>query len=147
MEQLKIHAIEASERHKRYNFLEPTSRSSTSAIDPRLPALYEDVDRLVGMDGPKEHVIGWFAKEKEHEDLKVLPIVGSGGLGKTTLANQVYCQLKGRFQCTAFVSVSRNPNIQNILRQMLTEVGISVGALDDERQLIDRIRDYLKDKR
>ncbi|KAM0845706.1 hypothetical protein ACQ4PT_056178 [Festuca glaucescens] len=147
IQQLKVRAIEASERHKRYDFLERTSRSTTSAIDPRLPALYEDVDRLVRIDGPKEHVIGWFSREKEHEDLKVLPIVGSGGLGKTTLANQVYCQLKGQFQCTAFVSVSRNPNIRNILRQMLTEVGISGGALDDERQLVDRIRYYLKDKR
>ncbi|CAM0884469.1 unnamed protein product [Alopecurus aequalis] len=147
MQQLKIRAIEASERHKRYDFLEPTSRSSTSAIDPRLSALYEDVDRLVGIDGPKEHVVGWFSREKEHQDLKVLPIVGSGGLGKTTLANQIYCQLKGQFQCTAFVSVSRHPNILNILRQLLTQVGINGGTLDDERQLIDRIRDYLKDKR
>ena len=30
---------------------------------------------------------------------------------------------------------------------MLTEFGISGGALDEERQLIDRIRDHLKDKR
>lgn len=37
--------------------------------------------------------------------------------------------------------------MQKILRQMLTEFGISGGALDEERQLIDRIRDHLKDKR
>ncbi|KAF7107870.1 hypothetical protein CFC21_108451 [Triticum aestivum] len=148
IQQLKIRTVEASERRRRYDFLEPAPRSGAScAIDPRLPALYEDAARLVGIDGPKEHILGWFCKEKEHDDLKVLPIVGSGGLGKTTLANQVYCQLKGQFQCMALVSVSRNPNIQKILRQMLTEFGISGGALDDERQLIDRIRDHLKDKR
>ncbi|XBI62033.1 hypothetical protein VPH35_042736 [Triticum aestivum] len=133
IEQLKIRTIEASERRRRYDFLEPAQSSGASSA-------------LVGIDGPKEHILGWFCKEKEHDDLRVLPIVGSGGLGKTTLANQVYCQLKGQFQCTAFVSVSRNPNMQKILRQMLTEFGISGGALDEERQLIDRIRDHLKDK-
>ncbi|KAM3197554.1 hypothetical protein ACQJBY_072936 [Aegilops geniculata] len=148
IQQLKIRTVEASERRGRYDFLEPApSSGASSAVDPRLPALYEDVDRLVGIDGPMEHILGWFCKEKEHDDLKVLPIVGSGGLGKTTLANQVYCQLKGQFQCTSLVSVSRSPNIQKILRQMLTEFGISGGALDDERQLVDRIRDHLKDKR
>ncbi|KAF7020946.1 LOW QUALITY PROTEIN: hypothetical protein CFC21_033983 [Triticum aestivum] len=147
IEQLKIRTIEASERRRRYDFLEPAQSSRFFCVDPRLPALYEDAARLVGIDGPKEHILGWFCKEKEHDDLRVLPIVGSGGLGKTTLANQVYCQLKGQFQCTAFVSVSRNPNMQKILRQMLTEFGISGGALDEERQLIDRIRDHLKDKR
>ncbi|EMS52600.1 hypothetical protein TRIUR3_11015 [Triticum urartu] len=71
IEQLKIRTIEASERRRRYDFLEPAQSSgASSAVDPRLPALYEDAARLVGIDGPKEHILGWFCKEKEHDDLK-----------------------------------------------------------------------------
>uniref|UniRef100_A0A0A9F202 Disease resistance N-terminal domain-containing protein n=1 Tax=Arundo donax TaxID=35708 RepID=A0A0A9F202_ARUDO len=50
IEELKARAIEVSERNKRYNFVELASNSSrTSALDPRLPALYEEIDRLVGI--------------------------------------------------------------------------------------------------
>lgn len=148
IEELKTRAIEASERHKRYNFVELVSSSSRSfSIDPRLPAFYEEVDRLVGIERPKEHVIEWLNKEKGDQNLKVLSIVGSGGLGKTTLAIQAYYQLKDQFQYTNFVSVSRNPCIKKILRHLLNVVGISNEILYDEQQLIDKIRDFLKDKR
>ena len=79
---------------------------------------------------------------------KVLSIVGCGGLGKTTLANQVYKNVKGQFSCAAFVSLSRNPDIKKILRDISKEVGIANNLLgDDEKQLIDKLREYLQDKR
>uniref|UniRef100_A0A0D9X4X9 NB-ARC domain-containing protein n=1 Tax=Leersia perrieri TaxID=77586 RepID=A0A0D9X4X9_9ORYZ len=79
--------------------------------------------------------------------VKVFSIVGSGGLGKTTLANQVFRQLRCQFECTGFVSVSRCPSIRSILRQMSTEVGITDDTSEDERQIIEKIRNHLKDKR
>lgn len=105
------------------------------------------MDKLVGIHGPREHIIEWFSRKEHDENLKVLAVVGSGGLGKTTLANQVYRQLKPQFQCSAFVSVSRNPHIKMVFRQILTELGVTDYSSDDERQLVDRIRDYLGDKR
>ncbi|CAL5003754.1 unnamed protein product [Urochloa decumbens] len=147
IEELKKRTMVASERQKRYDFVRSPSTFSTATIDPRLPALYEDVHNLVGINRPKDNVIEWFNKAKGDGNLKVLSIVGSGGLGKTTLANQVYCQLKGQFECTVFVSISRNPCINKILRQILVELGIGDDMLNDERHLIDKIRDNLKDKR
>ncbi|TVU43040.1 hypothetical protein EJB05_09475, partial [Eragrostis curvula] len=94
VEELKARAIEASKGYKRYNFIQPASTNpSTFAIDPRLPALYEDIDRLVGIDGPKKHIIERLFNGSSDE-LKVVSIVGCGGLGKTTLANQVYHTIK-----------------------------------------------------
>jgi len=79
---------------------------------------------------------------------KVLSIIGCGGLGKTTLANQVYKNVKGQFSCAAFVSLSRNPDIKVILRDIAKEVGIANNILDDdEKQLIDKLREHLQDKR
>jgi thymidylate kinase len=73
--------------------------------------------------------------------------VGFGGLGKTTLANQIYQKIKGQFDSSCFVPVSRNPNIAKILADMLKELGGCVDPSDDERQLIYRLRALLQDKR
>nr|UBY07185.1 NBS-LRR disease resistance protein [Dasypyrum villosum] len=80
---------------------------------------------------------------------KIVSIVGSGGMGKTTLANQVYQELKGQYDCRAFVSVSRNPNTMTILRTILSEVAnkdyrdTEVGST---QQLISKITDFLQEK-
>jgi len=73
--------------------------------------------------------------------------VGFGGLGKTTLAYQVYDKIKGQFDCSCFVPVSWNPNVAKILADMLKELGSCVDPSDDERQLINKLRAFLQDKR
>lgn len=65
IEQLKARAVEASERRKRYDFTdEHSSTTNSSSIDPRLPALYEEIDDLVGIESPKERIIDWLTYDK-----------------------------------------------------------------------------------
>jgi len=145
MDKLKTRAAEASERLKRYNIVRPTPDSSTCAIDPRLPALYVEVDELVGIDGPKDDIIDWFQREATSTQLQVPSVVGSGGLGKTTLANQVYRAIRSQFSCAAFISVSRNPNMTKILRDIAKEVGVTDTTTDDG--VHDKLRYHLQDER
>jgi disease resistance protein RPM1 len=115
------------------------------------------MSKLVGMDGPKQEVIEMFTEQSEsgcesthQRHPKVVSIVGSGGMGKTTLANQVYEEMKGEFECRAFISVSRIPDTMKILRAILSAVSGKdyVNTEDaDEQQLIIKISDFLKDKR
>ena len=73
--------------------------------------------------------------------LKVVSIVGFGGLGKTTLANQVYAKIKNEFECTAFVSVSRTPHMPKILKDILSRVGYGGTEMEDDVQkLIEILR-------
>ncbi|KAF6996969.1 hypothetical protein CFC21_013238 [Triticum aestivum] len=148
IEKLKARAIEASKRHKRYKNDFPIPNSITSEIDPRLHALYVDVGKIVGMDDPKKHIIERLENEDVSTPLQVVSIVGTGGLGKTTLANAVYQAIKGEFSCSALVSVSRKPNMKNVLRDISERVGISHSTSnDDERRLIDRLRDHLQNEK
>jgi hypothetical protein len=160
---LKEHAVEVNDRHKRLKLDIAPSCSSTVEIDPRLSALFEEADRLVGTEKPIDELVKWLTEGIDSgKQRRVISIVGFGGLGKTTLANLVYKKIKGDFHCTAFVSVSRNPDINKILKDILLGVlETSNLTYDDQRQhmenineqplktcrLIDMIKEYLKKRR
>lgn len=138
-----------SERYARYK-IDVSARTRHEKVDPRLCEVYKDASELVGIDGPTDELMKWLS-DKEGEaahHLKVVSIVGYGGLGKTTLAKQVYDKIGANFECRAFVSISRSPDMTEILRSILS--GISNGkehARSTYQQIIDQIRDFLKDKR
>ncbi|KAL6639946.1 hypothetical protein ACP70R_022256 [Stipagrostis hirtigluma subsp. patula] len=158
IQELKARVMEESERHKRYDLnifhnSEPdmgtTSSSVRIRIDPRLSALYVETERLVGIEGPRNKIIRWLMEKQGSisEQLRTLSIVGCGGLGKTTLANQVYLEIKSQFECSSFVTVSQNPNVKLILKKILSDIAVmSDGILDDEQYLINKLRGYLQDK-
>jgi disease resistance protein RPM1 len=47
--------------------------------------------------------------------------VGFGGLGKTTLANEVYRSVKDNFECGAFVPVSQKPDIPKLIHKLIID--------------------------
>jgi hypothetical protein len=59
----------------------------------------------------------------------------------------VFCKIRAQFVSTAFVPISRSPNMKKILADMLKELGGGVDTSDDERQLIDKLRAFLQNKR
>ncbi|EEE51956.1 hypothetical protein OsJ_33605 [Oryza sativa Japonica Group] len=150
---LKARVDMASERRKRYNFDETLSSSiGVVPIDPRLPALYAEKENLVGIDTPRVELIRFLTEgeDKLLQKLQVVSIVGLGGLGKTTLARQVYEKIGGQFDCQAFVSVSQKPDIRKIFKNILINITeLDYGAIDawDEERLINKLREFLNDKR
>ncbi|KAJ1275384.1 hypothetical protein BS78_05G131600 [Paspalum vaginatum] len=137
IEELKNQVVEMSDRRKRYKLGESTSKATIASVDPRLPAIYADVRRLVGIDGPRNKIIKLLIEDDDDggfgRQLKLVSIVGFGGLGKTTLANQVYLKIKGQFDCKTFVFVSQRPNIKKILLDLLCGLGGAGNMWDDEQ--------------
>nr|TKV94583.1 hypothetical protein SEVIR_9G304900v2 [Setaria viridis] len=150
IKELKDRIVEAKHRRKRYkldNEVDPETNNVLS-IDPRLPALYVESSVLVGIDIPRHHLISML--DDGEQSLKVISIVGLGGLGKTTLANEAYKRISWQFDCKAFVSVSQKPDVKKILWVILSQVKNQDCAnteTGDENQLINALRGFLKDKR
>ncbi|CAN6352494.1 unnamed protein product [Urochloa humidicola] len=154
-EGLKLRVKEVSERRTRYKMIDDVgSKPNNTPIDLRLLALHAETSSLVGVKGPRDQLIQMMNEEDDvhAHQLKVLSIVGLGGLGKTTLANEIYRKLEDKFQCRAFVSVSQKPIIWKILRTILSQVGF-VPPKDtnmemwEESELITALQKFLLDKK
>lgn len=148
---IKRKIMEHSERYARYK-IDESCRPRNEKVDPRLHAIYKDASELVGINGPRDELLKWLSDKegKWAHQPKVVSIVGYGGLGKTTLARQVYEKLRANYECWAFVSISRSPNMGKILSSLLCQVCKQDYAHDgagDLQLIIDLIRDFLKDKR
>ncbi|EMS47511.1 Disease resistance RPP13-like protein 4 [Triticum urartu] len=154
IQDLKKQIKEVGERNARYKGRQTFTSTKNETVDPRALAIFEHASNLVGIDEPKAEIIKLLAQEdvraSTQQQLKIISIVGSGGIGKTTLANQVYQELKGQFKRHAFISVSRNPDIMNILRAILSKVSGQSNANTEAwsiEQLISKITNFLGDTR
>ncbi|XP_044417855.1 disease resistance protein RGA5-like [Triticum aestivum] len=147
IEELKDLAVEANARRERYKIDDCINSSHDIVlVDPRMTAIYKEAASLVGIDGPREELVSLLMDS--HKKLKVVSIVGFGGLGKTTLAKQVYDEIGGRFNCKAFVSVSQRPDMKSLLDGLQFKLGMEESSHAHELQdFIDGLREYLKDKR
>nr|UBY07376.1 NBS-LRR disease resistance protein [Dasypyrum villosum] len=123
-----------------------------ATVDPRLAALFAEEAHLVGIDGPRDDLAKWMLEEENKHRRRVLSIVGFGGLGKTTLANEVYRKIQGHFDCHAFVSVSQKPDTRKIIKDVISQVSYSDEfkkdmEIWDEKKSISKLRELLQEKR
>lgn len=157
MDGIKERVREVAERRDRCKVVDEIVPSETSAaVDPRLEAMYREATQLVGVDGAVGELVSILSGRRDEasgDALRMVSVLGGGGLGKTTLAKAVYDKLRSQFSCGAFVSVGRNPDLKKVFRDILidldkhkyyTHVDISILG---EKQLIDEIREFLQCKR
>ncbi|KAK1646463.1 hypothetical protein QYE76_064268 [Lolium multiflorum] len=142
---------EASQRHERYQ-LDGCIPSSSYAFTHQpwisTPCHGLASNYLVGIDDSKMKLIQLLTNEAEHE-LKVVPIVGPAGVGKTTLAKELYRDLGRHYECRAFVRVSRKPDMIKLFLGLLSQVERRQRHSDvcTVQGLIDILREHLQDKR
>uniref|UniRef100_A0A8R7QPF2 NB-ARC domain-containing protein n=1 Tax=Triticum urartu TaxID=4572 RepID=A0A8R7QPF2_TRIUA len=146
----------AHETHKYPVFLVPMQRykiydcanSTTDVvpIDTRMLAIYKQAAGLVGIDGPKKKLVSWLTDTQKK--VKVVAIVGFGGLDKTTLAKQVYDTIGGQFSCTIFLSVSQRPDMSSLLGGLLSKLEMKekLTHAHDVQDIVGRLREYLTHK-
>lgn len=149
IEDLKKQAIEVSQRNLRYQKGGASNAGSAPRVDPRAIHIFNNASKLVGVDGPKRRIIKLLddCKSGSQQTTKLVAVVGSGGLGKTTIANQVYQDLKGQFkyQYCAFLSVSRNPDITRVMSNIYSQLNENYSSgTEDLQTIIRKIKDFLE---
>ncbi|WVZ49422.1 hypothetical protein U9M48_000787 [Paspalum notatum var. saurae] len=139
---------EAIQRHKTYNLDKLQSRPNRiDTEDEDEPPIRVKAACLVGIDSSMKKLEEWLTGDGERR-LRVVSIVGFGGIGKTTLAQELYCQLGWQFECRAFVRSSHKPDIRRLLTSILLQIHRYRLPNDLELgNLTDTIRTYLQDKK
>ncbi|XBI77664.1 hypothetical protein VPH35_070729 [Triticum aestivum] len=143
---------EVADRRARYNVDNIIASIPTvTPIDPRLGDLYKEVKDLVGITGTRDQEIMKLLSEGDDmskKKLKIVSVVGFGGLGKTTLIKTVYDKIKGDFDCRAFVPVGRKAEAKTVFTNILLNLGMNGSELImlNEKPFIDKLREFLKNK-
>ncbi|PRQ19016.1 putative P-loop containing nucleoside triphosphate hydrolase, leucine-rich repeat domain, L [Rosa chinensis] len=148
------------EGHERYKLVDQAGSNSARLVqhhkfDQGDALLLEEAD-LVAIGERKKQLIELLMKEDTGR--QVVPIVGMGGLGKTTLVKQVYedPKVQKRFKVHAWITVSQSFKTSQLLRHMINNIFkvIQKPVPEDEEvetmdnnQLRERIKKLLQNSR
>ncbi|XP_062226795.1 disease resistance protein RGA2-like isoform X2 [Phragmites australis] len=102
------------------NFVVTSSLSQSTPQDTRLTSSYLVEPKVYGRHSEMESILKLMASNRSN-GITVLPIVGIGGIGKTTLAQLVYNDpiVTNQLQIKIWVCVSDNFNVVRLTREML----------------------------
>ncbi|KAL5972478.1 hypothetical protein ACLOJK_039282 [Asimina triloba] len=101
-------------------------------------------DSIVGLEDESRRIINSLLAKNEH--FKVFGIVGMGGIGKTTLAQKIFKSkiIETKFKHLIFVTVSQSFRFDELLKKMLSKVGIADGLLQGKG--VDDLLEILKNE-
>nr|XP_048331710.1 disease resistance protein RPM1-like [Ziziphus jujuba var. spinosa] len=126
LQEIKKAVVEIKERSARYGF-DSIEKGTTNAdnpsqyvsgYDPRKGSMYLEDDDLVGIESPRDELVGWLLNNDQQTQRAVISVVGMGGLGKTTLARKVYDLVKNDFDCHAWIAVSQPYQKEGLLKKI-----------------------------
>ncbi|KAL5577573.1 hypothetical protein UlMin_019272 [Ulmus minor] len=125
-------------------------KASLSFLKPEPTASLVDAKEIHGRDEVKETLIGKLLCESSHgKNVEVIPIVGTGGLGKTTLAQLAYNdeRIKNSFDKQIWVCVSEPFEQVKIAKDIVEGLGGDTQNAATLDALLRRICDMVKEQK
>ncbi|XP_023763068.1 putative disease resistance protein At3g14460 [Lactuca sativa] len=123
---------------------------SPKQMNRRLQTSLIDASTIVGREGDKDALIHKLLKDEPSDrNFSIVPIVGMGGVGKTTLARLLYDEMqeKDRFELKAWVCVSDEFDIYNISKIILQSIGGGNQEFTDLNLLQVALKEKISKKR
>ncbi|XP_031265013.1 disease resistance protein RPM1-like [Pistacia vera] len=107
------------QRSAEYYKFKPIDQGDVVSHDSRVSSLFIPGDELVGIESTGDQLIGLLVSGTSKRS--VIAVVGEGGLGKTTLAGNIYKNdvVKKHFDCQARITVGKGCTKTDILRKTL----------------------------
>ncbi|PHT73463.1 hypothetical protein T459_24248 [Capsicum annuum] len=127
-------------------------QSSKESTVQEFPRSSKDIlkvkNNMVGRDVQRERLVEHLTRSYSGEP-KVIPIVRMGGIGKTTLANEVYNDacICSHFDVCAWATISQQHNVKEILLSLLCSTKSDTFDMNDEEELANMLQKSLKGKR
>ncbi|ONK71529.1 uncharacterized protein A4U43_C04F9580 [Asparagus officinalis] len=157
LEEVNTRIINLASQKERYG-IEDESTSSQAPETYRhhqdYSSYFLDEEEIVGFKKYRDLLIGWLTEEKPQRT--IISVWGMGGLGKTTLAMDIYKsrEVRRHFKCKAWVVISSMYKTVDLLRKIVKELfeendemlpqnidGMSI------KRLIETIRNFLLGER
>ncbi|CAL4980273.1 unnamed protein product [Urochloa decumbens] len=154
VEEFKVLIHGMQERCARYGLLSKVTIISDDDLASFVPSkatidwelLWGEKPCLIALSNPENELIRHLIDGERK--LKVVSVVGIGGIGKTTLATEVYRKVQSQFECRAFIHVGRNPSVWSTLMNILCQLDPKSYYWGyDEKQVVTKLWEFLGKKR
>ncbi|PRQ20877.1 putative P-loop containing nucleoside triphosphate hydrolase, leucine-rich repeat domain, L [Rosa chinensis] len=125
LKELRARLDDVAKEMSSFHFKETQSYGRSSTMERRQTGPSVNDSKVYGREEDVDKIVGMLLSSSSGPEVAVIPIVGLAGMGKTTLAQLVYNDLRvtSHFQSSIWVSVNDNFNPARIINQMLSYVG------------------------
>ncbi|GMP59909.1 hypothetical protein CsSME_00022992 [Camellia sinensis var. sinensis] len=124
IEEIKRRVEDINRVRQTYGINESSGSGGRDMWDERRSFPHIDEPNVVGFE---KHIKDLVAKMLNKElQCHVISIIGMAGLGKTTLAKKVFKSAQHNFERSAWIYISQQPNIRELLRDIARQVGLEM---------------------
>ncbi|KAL6288582.1 hypothetical protein ACE6H2_006092 [Prunus campanulata] len=142
---------EISQRKDQLSLNIITGTTSSNKARQNLPPSSSQPDGpVIGREEDKRRVVEFLSKQERHAvNFDVVAIVGMAGVGKTTLAAQVFNEIDAteQFKPTAWVCVSDDFNLERVTKQILESVTSQHSPTENFNQVQEDLHKELAGKK